>query len=129
MDVELYTEYVLEHAKNPHNNRELEDAIEIKVSNTMCGDELTLYLDIKNDVVAETTFKSNGCALSCASGSLCTDYFKNKTLSDLRLLTPGDIYNLFMIPINPNRSSCVLLTYSALLKHLKETRDMIHLRP
>lgn len=120
MDIELYTEHVLEHAKNPRNNRKIDVAIKTEANNTMCGDELILYLDIKNDIVVDATFESNGCALSSAGGSLCTSYFKNKTLEELKLVTPGDIYNLFMIPIIPNRSSCVLLAYSALMQYLKK---------
>jgi NifU-like protein involved in Fe-S cluster formation len=64
------------------------------------------------------------CALSCAGGSLCTDYFKNKTLPELKLITPGNIYELFNISINPNRANCVLLAYKALQLFLKD--NMIH---
>jgi nitrogen fixation NifU-like protein len=121
MDIELYTEHVLEHARRPNNNKKLEKVFFAKVDNPVCGDELTLYLDVKNDIVCEASFEVSGCALSCASGSLCTDFFNGKTLSELRLITPGDIYTLFMIPINPNRTNCVLLTYSALQEYLKKS--------
>lgn len=124
MNSDLYSEYILEHARRPHNKKIISDGQIVHVNNPVCGDDLTLYVKLSDGKIIDCSFQSEGCALSCASASLCTDYFLGKTILELKLLTPGAVYELLGIAINPNRSNCVLLAYSALEKFLQD--NMVH---
>jgi len=45
----------------------------------LCGDQLTIYLDLKDDEVRDVSFEGSGCAISKASASMMTQAVKGKT--------------------------------------------------
>ena len=121
MDEELYKQNILDHNKSPRNKGGLVDCdYSEKSHNTTCGDDLVLSIKLKNNVVDEVMWEGNGCAISTAAASMLTEYMKGKTLDDLRLMTPGYIYDMLGIPISPARSRCALLSYDALENMLKK---------
>jgi nitrogen fixation protein NifU and related proteins len=88
----LYSEAFLDHFKNPRNVGELDPpAVVVEISNPACGDVLRLSARFENDRVAEVRYKVRGCTASIASGSALTEWMQNKTLAELRLLTPATI--------------------------------------
>jgi nitrogen fixation NifU-like protein len=69
----LYQEVVIDHARRPRNFHELEGASRtVEAVNPLCGDQLTLYLQMVDGAIADIAFKGNGCAISQASASLMT---------------------------------------------------------
>ena len=69
----LYQEVIVDHARRPRNFRELEGASQrVEALNPLCGDQLTLYLQLADGVIADITFEGDGCAISQASASLMT---------------------------------------------------------
>lgn len=77
---ELYQEVILDHSKKPHNFRKLEAANRSAEGfNPLCGDQITLYLNLENDLIQEISFQGSGCAISKASASLMTTMLKTKT--------------------------------------------------
>ena len=82
---ELYQTTILDHNKSPRNFGRLASANrEAAGHNPLCGDKLTLYLELDADeVVRDVAFEGNGCAISTASASLLTEYAKGKQRSEL----------------------------------------------
>jgi nitrogen fixation NifU-like protein len=77
---ELYQEVILDHSKSPRNFRELQGAPRTaKGHNPLCGDRLTLFLDVRDGVVADVSFLGAGCAISTASASMMTEALKGKS--------------------------------------------------
>ena len=73
----LYQEVVIDHARRPRNFRELDGASRtVEAVNPLCGDQLTLYLQMVDGAIADIAFKGNGCAISQASASLMTTAMK-----------------------------------------------------
>ena len=69
----LYQEVIIDHARSPRNFRELEGATRtVEAVNPLCGDQLTLYLQLTDGAVADIAFTGAGCAISQASASLMT---------------------------------------------------------
>ena len=69
----LYQEVIIDHARRPRNFRELEDASQrVEAVNPLCGDQLTLYIQLADGAIADIAFEGNGCAISQASASLMT---------------------------------------------------------
>lgn len=84
---EFYRELILDHNKNPRNRRRLKDAdFTAEGYNPLCGDHVTVFLKLENDVVKDVAFEGTGCAISTASASLMTETLKGKTLTEARAL-------------------------------------------
>lgn len=77
---ELYQQVILDHNKKPRNFRKLENANHTAEGyNPLCGDHLTIYLDLEGDAVKEITFEGSGCAISKAAASMMTQAVKGKS--------------------------------------------------
>ena len=84
---DLYQEVILDHSKNPCNFGVLEQyTCTAEGNNPMCGDRLTVYVDIKDDVVSDVSFQARGCAISVASASIMSTIIKGKTIEEINVL-------------------------------------------
>ncbi len=84
---ELYQQVILDHNKNPRNFHKLEGANRTAQGhNPLCGDQLTVYLLMENDVVKDISFQGSGCAISKASASLMTTSLKGKSRAEVKNL-------------------------------------------
>ena len=78
---ELYQEVILDHYKAPRNFRKLEKANRDAAGyNPVCGDRLSVYLEVENGAIKDVSFEGTGCAISMASASLMSESLKGKTL-------------------------------------------------
>lgn len=77
---DLYQQVILDHNKNPRNFKKLENANRTADGhNPLCGDQLTVYLEMEDERVKEVAFEGSGCAISKASASMMTQAVKGKT--------------------------------------------------
>ncbi len=84
---DLYQEVILDHNKSPRNNRALDDADRRADGyNPLCGDRVTVFVNLEGNIVKDVTFEGSGCAISTASASLMTQSLKGKTLEDAKAL-------------------------------------------
>ena len=84
---ELYQQVILDHNKKPRNFKKLETANHIAEGyNPLCGDHLTVYLNLEGDAVKEITFEGTGCAISKAAASMMTQAVKGKSKEDAERL-------------------------------------------
>jgi len=80
---ELYQEVILDHNRQPRNFQELKDAdFKAEGYNPLCGDQLTVFLKMKGDLIEDLSFIGSGCAISKASASLMTLSLKGKTKAE-----------------------------------------------
>lgn len=76
---ELYQQVILDHNKAPRNFKKLEHpSHEAEGYNPLCGDKITIYVFLKDDVVKDISFQGSGCAISKASASLMSSIVKGK---------------------------------------------------
>jgi nitrogen fixation NifU-like protein len=81
---DLYQEFIIDHGKNPHNRGVLEGATHhAEGFNPLCGDQVTLYFKVVDDVITDASFTGEGCAISTASASILTDLVKSKTVVEV----------------------------------------------
>jgi len=84
---ELYHDVILDHNRAPQNYRPMENANRrVEGNNPLCGDRLTVWLRMEDDVIADVTFQGLGCAISMASASLMTSSVKGKTRAEAEAL-------------------------------------------
>jgi nitrogen fixation protein NifU and related proteins len=79
---DLYQEVILDHNRRPRNFRAMEGGRRAEGYNPLCGDRLTVYLRVDNDVIRDVSFQGSGCAISKASASLLTESVKGKTIAE-----------------------------------------------
>jgi nitrogen fixation NifU-like protein len=87
---DLYQEVILDHTRKPRNfgapavaNRKAEG------HNPLCGDRVTVYLDVSDGHIRDIAFEGAGCAISTASASLMTEALKGLSIGEARELFRG----------------------------------------
>ena len=57
----FYSEKVMEHFQNPRNVGEIKDADGIgEIGNPVCGDMMTFYIKVKDNILEDVKFKTFG---------------------------------------------------------------------
>jgi nitrogen fixation NifU-like protein len=131
---DLYQEVILDHNRRPRNFRHMDDADRVcEGYNPLCGDRLTLFVDLDGDVIRDVTFEGTGCAISRASASIMTDALKGRTIADAQALfdrfhhlvtspagSPADTSGLGKLAVfsgvreYPSRVKCATLSWHTL---------------
>ena len=84
---ELYQEVILDHNKRPRNFRVPEHPQhQAEGYNPLCGDRVTVYVDVEDERIRDVCFHGAGCAISQASASLMTEALEGKTVEEARAL-------------------------------------------
>ncbi len=137
---ELYQEVILDHNKKPRNFQKLEDANrKAEGYNPLCGDQVTVYLRLEDEVIRDISFQGLGCAISKASASMMTTSLKGKTQSEAEVIfdrvhkmltgeldTKADLQELGKLTVLsgvcefPTRVKCATLAWHTLRAALKE---------
>ncbi len=82
---DVYNDLIMEHSMNSYNKKELKDATCSEVGhNPNCGDEITLEVKLKDDIIEDMAFQGHGCAISQASTSIMIDTLRGKTIKDAK---------------------------------------------
>lgn len=80
---DLYQEVIMDHNRRPRNFRKLENANrQTEGYNPLCGDQITLYLSVDDNKIADVGFQAVGCAISKASASMMTESVKGLSIED-----------------------------------------------
>ena len=80
---DLYQDIILDHYRNPRNFRRIEHANRhADGSNSLCGDKLSVYAEIEDDVIRDIGFTGTGCAIFIASASVMTESVRSKTIGE-----------------------------------------------
>ena len=92
---QLYQEIILDHYKHPHGKglREPFDA-EAHHVNPTCGDEITLRVQIGDDVVDDVSYQGMGCSISQASASVLYELVRGRKVTEA--LSTGDSFTEVM---------------------------------
>ena len=80
---DLYQEVIFDHYKKPRNHHALLHHTHVAHGdNPLCGDQVTVYLELDGDVIKDVGFEGSGCAISTASASLMTEALKGKKVAE-----------------------------------------------
>jgi nitrogen fixation NifU-like protein len=127
----LYRTTVLEHSRHPRNFRRSPGANRQATGhNPLCGDKLSLYLELGDDeVIRDAAFEATGCAISLASASMLTDQVRGRSAAGALQLAasvagmfadppgpapPGDVAALAGVRDYPSRVRCATLPWRTL---------------
>jgi len=116
----MYSEQLLEHFKNPHNQGKMDNPTVVGVAgNPVCGDTMKIYLVVSDKggpasggespkakvesntpltplkrgtkIIEDIKFETLGCAAAISSSSVFTDMVKGKTIEEALNITKDDI--------------------------------------
>ena len=88
-----YSEVAIDHAMNPRNLGDMEDADGFAKVTGSCGDTMEIWLKVRNGNVVQATFLTNGCGTSIASGSMVTELAKGKSVAEAQRIMQQDVLN------------------------------------
>ena len=80
---DLYRETILDHYHHPRNHGFIQDAsARVEGVNPLCGDELVLYLKVKDGTIDDVKLEAKGCSINTASGSMMTEAVLGKSVEE-----------------------------------------------
>ena len=84
---DLYRDVIVDHNRHPRNFGRLDPAdAHADGFNPLCGDRLTMYVNLDGERIREAKFEGSGCAISVASASLLTEAVKGKSRAEVQKL-------------------------------------------
>lgn len=84
----MYNEVVMDHFKNPRNVGEMDDADGVgEVGNPACGDIMTFYIKVRDDILEDVKFQTFGCGAAIAVSSMVSELAKGKSLDEAMKIT------------------------------------------
>ncbi|MEO6652739.1 MAG: Fe-S cluster assembly sulfur transfer protein SufU [Ilumatobacteraceae bacterium] len=139
---DLYREIILDHYRTPRNRGELPvpPARHAEGHNPLCGDEITIFIDVDDEVVTDVKVSGQGCSISQSSASMMSAAVKGKSVKDVRALVRrfkgmmsietdgdepvaeielGDLEALQGVVKFPVRIKCATLAWNTLLEALE----------
>ena len=119
----VYSETTIDHAMNPRNVGNMEDADGFGKITGPCGDTMEIWLKVNNGTISDATFITDGCGTSIASGSMVTEMAKGKNIGELWKISQHDVLNA-LGGLPKESEHCALLAANTLKKALKDYLDM-----
>lgn len=122
MSLDIYSENILDHYRNPKNFGKMEDPdVKFRELNPLCGDEYEFQLKFSDGSVKDVKFSGDGCAISMASASMLSELVMGKKVSDLEKISEGDVFKLLGVTVSPARMRCALLPLSVLKRCIERS--------
>ena len=119
----LYSEKVMDHFRHPRNVGVIENASGVgEVGNAKCGDIMTMYLQIENDIITDVKFETFGCGRAIASSSMATELIKGKPVSEALQLTNKAVAEA-LDGLPAHKLHCSVLAEEAIKSALKDYYD------
>jgi nitrogen fixation protein NifU and related proteins len=75
----LYQQHILEHSRRPRNFHALDGARHADGHNPLCGDTVTVYVNMADGVLQDVAFRGEGCAIAMASASMMTEAVRGRS--------------------------------------------------
>jgi nitrogen fixation NifU-like protein len=114
-----YTEVVIDHAQNPRNVGSIQNADGVAMITGPCGDTMEIWLGVREDVIKEATFWTDGCGTTIAAGSMVTELAKGKTIRETVRITQKDVLDA-LGGLPEESQHCALLAADTLKEAVKD---------
>lgn len=122
--IKIYSDKVIEHFMCPQNAYSMPDAdAEGTYGDPACGDCLTIYIKVGNNVIEEISYLVFGCSSAIATSSMTSVLAKGKTLDEAMLITEKDIVEA-LDGLPEDKQHCSNLGVSALRNAINNYRNM-----
>jgi nitrogen fixation protein NifU and related proteins len=115
----IYTEIIIDEAKNAQNEGKLENPdISQHDANPMCGDSITLQMNINEDSITDIKWHGDGCTICKACTSVLTQLIKGKNIDYAKNIKKEEVLSElgldYLVKQSPVRIKCALLSLKTL---------------
>ena len=85
-DQNMMRELLLDHYQNPHNHGLVEDSkyLSKHMASASCIDDITIQLDVEDNIIKDIRFDGVACTISTASTSMMSDLLIGKTVEEAK---------------------------------------------
>ena len=115
----VYSETVIDYAMNPRNVGGMENADGFGRVTGTCGDTMEIWLKVRNGIVTEATFLTDGCGTSIASGSMVTELVRGRSIPEAQEVTQQNVLNA-LGGLPEDSLHCALLAAETLKETIKD---------
>ena len=139
-EADVYDDLIMEHIRNARNYRApARGQLMVTGFNPLCGDEVALYLGVRDGRIADLVFQCTCCGISMASASILTEWMTGRDLAEAKAgvqafvaqldgharpdrarLTPEQEALLETARKFPSRARCAALPWSTIERALNE---------
>ena len=104
----------------PHMGR-ITDADQVSDYVGSCGDTMTVFLKISDNIISDAKFEVLGCAGAISAAMAAVDIVKGKSLDFARAMNDGDIFKV-LEEIPEKKHHCIQLAVKTLHKAIDDYR-------
>jgi nitrogen fixation NifU-like protein len=118
-DAKIYSEEVIAEFRNPSDVGRMADADGQGIADGLCKDTMEMYVKVRDGVVTECTFFTDGCGATIACGSRLTRFVKGLRTDEVIQVMPEDLVSL-LNGLPPDHEHCAALAIIALRNALRD---------
>jgi len=119
--MDIYAYNILDHYQRPRHFGSMDNAdASFHELNRSCGDDVTVFVKLKDGLIEAISFEGHGCAIALATASIISDSLLGKTRLAVLAMDLVDLQPLLGIEISPRRQKCALISLRALQGALKQ---------
>jgi nitrogen fixation protein NifU and related proteins len=115
----IYSDTTIDHIVNPHNSAMFSEADGFASCRSGCGECMKICVRVKNHIVHDAGFWTDGCAATIACGSMATDLAKGQTVKQAMSITAADIAQA-LVELPKSNLHCAELAAEVLKQALRE---------
>ena len=120
---QIYTETAVDHSLKPRNLGALDDPDGYTRYTGHCGDTVEVWLQVKDDIITEISFRSDGCSATVATGSMVTELAKGRNLAEAQKIGQRDVLDA-LGGLPQGNEHCALLAAAALKEAIRDYQAM-----
>jgi nitrogen fixation NifU-like protein len=122
-----YSPLIIDHFSNPRNMGEMSTAdIDAEVRSPVCGDQIHLFAQVRDDRIAACSFLAYGCAAAIGTASILTDAIQDRMLEELAAIQAADVVEL-VGGLSPSQRHCAQLAQEVLGSLVYAYRNRCHI--
>lgn len=120
-----FSETVKEHVRNPKNVGQIKDADGYAYLQGQCGDSIQIWVKVKEGIIEDIKFWTDGCGTTIASGSMITELARGKKLEEALSITPLILLKA-MGGLPEDSEHCAILATNTLHEAIKDYQRKNH---
>lgn len=87
----IYSETTIDHIVQPRNTRDIPNPDGFATFQSGCNEVMKISLKVRDNIVVDAGFWTNGCAATIACGSMGTELVKGKSIAQALAVSAEDI--------------------------------------
>ena len=114
-----YSQTVIDHIRNPHNVGALTNADGHAMITGPCGDTMGIWLMVRDGVIHEARFLTDGCGVTVAAGSVVTQLARGRMAAEALNISQQDVVAA-LGGLPQEHLHCALLAVNTLKSAIRE---------